>query len=267
MKVSIWVSLQSIEICGIVWKRAKIQKNKKCSMSNRVMYIIMLRKVRMSVVTVHKVTRSNKEVKGYKTVQYICRTWVKRVLERVPCTVNKHSGKCTAVYSTNRQSEYETNVERYHGPAKVYKVTSYRLVKNVCKKRMEMNEWYMSYGTRLKGNHRNEVNGRNNRMVMVAMYARYIKEVKRFPGNKAKASSVRNYRKKTRNVSLKVRNGMYSSSTVALEKLNVKRYKYIAGTQVCKCCIMSGSINVYIVEKAGGNRHREPVLGKRTKKV
>jgi hypothetical protein len=222
---------------------------------------IVLSKVRMSVVTVHKATRSNKEVRGYKTVQYICRTWVKLVLERVPCTVNKHSGKCTAVYSTNRQSEYETNVERYPGPAKVYKVTIYRLVKNVCKKRMVVDKWYVSYGMCSIGNR-----GCNIRTVMVAMYVEYMKEVKRFRDNKAKVSNVRKYRNKTCKISLKVIHDTYSSITVALEKLKMKRYKYIAGIQVYKRCIMSESINVYIVEKVGGNRHSEPVLGKSIKK-
>jgi hypothetical protein len=272
-KVNILVSLQSIEICDILCNRAKIQKenkcsmrsmvtcnilkDNKCSMSNIVMCNIVFSEVRMSMVTVNKAIRSSKEVRGHKTVQYICRTWVKLVLKRVPCTVNKHSGKCTAVYSTNRQSEYVTNVERYPGPAKVYKVTIYILVNNVCKKRMVMDKWYVNYGMCSIGNI-----GCYIRTVMTARYVEYMKEEKRSRVNKTKVSNVRKYRNKKYKTILKDIHGKYSSITVALEKLNAKRYKYLAGAQVYKCCIRSESIDVYIGEKVGGNMHSEPVIGK-----
>ena len=129
--------LQYIDICDTWRNIGKLQKVNKCSMRSMVtcnilkgnkcrMSKIVIRnsvfsEVLMSMITVKKAL-SSKKVIGYKTVQYIRRTWVKLVLKRVPCTVNKHRGKCSAVYSTNRQSEYVTNGERYPGPAKVYKV-------------------------------------------------------------------------------------------------------------------------------------------------
>jgi hypothetical protein len=245
-KVSIWVSLQNIEKCGKMWKRGKIQKDMKSSMSNIVRYNSIIRKVHRRAVTVHTVTKRSKEVRGYKTVQYICRTWVKLVLERVPCTVNKHRGECTAVYSTNRQSEYETSVERFPMPAKVEKVTCCRLVDSMCKNQIVMVVRYVRYGMMVKGNRRIDVNGRNIRMVMVARYVRYDTKIKRFTDNKAKVSGVCNYRNKTLKESIKVGYGMYSKSTEAPEKNTVKMYKDIAGTQVYKRCKIPGSINVYL---------------------
>ncbi len=163
-------------------------KGNKCSMSKTVIRNSVFSEVRMSMITVKKALGS-KEVIGYKTVQYIRRTWVKLVLKRVPCTVNKHRGKCTAVYSTNRQSEYVTNGEWYPGPAKVCKVTIHILVNNAREKRMLMVKWYVNYGMWSIGNI-----GCNNHTVMMVRYVEYMKEVKRPRVNNAKVRYVRKNR-------------------------------------------------------------------------
>ncbi len=167
-------------------------KGNKCRMSKIVIRNSVSREVRMSMIKVKKAL-SSKEVVGYKTVQYIRRTWVKLVRKRVPCTENKHRGKCTAVYSTNRQSEYVANGERYPGPAKVYKVTIHILVSNARKKRMLMVKWYVNCGMWSIGN-----TGYNYRTVMMVRYVEYTKEVKRTRINNAKVRNVRKYRRNVR---------------------------------------------------------------------
>jgi hypothetical protein len=121
---------------------------------------------------VYKVTKRSKEVIAFMSVQYIGRTWVKLVLECVPCTVNKHKGKCTAVYSTNRQSKHETSAEPYLMPVNVEKVKGSIPKGKVCRNRMVMVEQCVSYGKKIKVNYRFKVFGRYYRMVIDIRYAK-----------------------------------------------------------------------------------------------
>jgi hypothetical protein len=122
---------------------------------------------------------------------------------------------------------------------------------------MLMVKWYVNYGMCSIGNI-----GCNNHTVLMVRYVEDMKVVKRSCVNNAKVSKVWKYCSKKCKTVLKDKHGRYSGSRVALETFKIKRYKYIAGAQVHKCCIRSESIDVYIEEKAGGNIHSEPVLRK-----
>jgi hypothetical protein len=161
------------------------------------------------------------------------------------------------VYSTNRQSEYVANGERYPGPAKVYKVTIHILVNNARKKRMLTVKWYVNCGMWSIGN-----TGYNYRTVMMVRYVEYTKEVKRPRINNAKVRNVRKYRSRKCKKEPNGKHGKYSKPTTALETLKIKRYKYIAGVHVYNRCIWSESIEVYIEEKAGGINNNVPERSK-----
>jgi hypothetical protein len=171
VKVNGWVSLQKMEKCGKTCKIVKIYKIEKISMSNIGRYNRIKRNVRRSFVTVYKVTKSKKEAIAFMSVQYIRLTWVKLVSERVTCTVNKHKGKCTAVYSTNRQSECDTSSERYLPPVYVKKVKGSITKVKVGINLVVMVVRYVSYGKIFDVYNSFKVSGCHNRMVIVIRYA------------------------------------------------------------------------------------------------
>jgi hypothetical protein len=84
--------------------KIKENKDEKYSECNRGIYRVRKRRIRVRrVLSVSRVNR---------TVQHIHVLRVKLVPRCGTCTVNKHSGKCTEVYSTDPQSGSGTSAER-----------------------------------------------------------------------------------------------------------------------------------------------------------